>query len=196
MNAAEDRLSKSDPAPDVLFSAGQIAARVDALADEIAFHPHLKNAGSGPGSILAVCALRGAFVFAADLVRALSSRGIDPEVAFLQVESYGAGTRPSQPVRLVRDLEVGIGDRPVLLMDDILDTGNTLEFLTRHLDDRGARTVTSAVLLDKAARREISVEADFVGFDCPDHFVVGYGMDAGGRYRGLPYVGTLPGVRA
>ncbi len=193
MSASSGSPSPRPLAPDVLFSVGQIAARVDALAEEIADHPTFHEGARGHGAVLAICALRGAFVFAADLLRALSGRGIDPEIAFMQVSSYGPGTRPTSPVRLVQDLQVGVDGRPVLLIDDILDTGHTLDFLASHLRQRGASALTSVVLLDKADRREVAARADFVGFACPDVFVVGYGMDADGRYRGLPYIGVLPG---
>ncbi len=177
-----------DPGPEVLFSSAEIAARISGLADEIVIDPVIADATKPP---LAVCALRGAFVFTADLMRALSALGLDLEVTFLQVASYGAGTSPQGPVTLLQDTDCSAAGRPVLLIDDILDTGHTLAFLKTHLRAQGAAGIVSTVLLDKAGRREAAVKADHVGFECPNVFVVGYGMDAGGRYRGLPYVGVL-----
>ncbi|MGF1456829.1 MAG: phosphoribosyltransferase [Alphaproteobacteria bacterium] len=176
------------PGPEVLFSAAEIAARIGTLADEIIADPVMVEAARPP---LAVCALRGAFMFTADLMRALSARGLDLEVTFLQVASYGSGTAPQGPVTLLQDTDSTAAGRPVLLIDDILDTGHTLAFLQTHLRAQGATGIVSTVLLDKTERREAGVSADHIGFDCPNVFVVGYGMDADGRYRGLPYVGVL-----
>ncbi len=197
MTVSETRSAPLDRgAPDVLFSAGQIAARIEVLADEIAENPVIAAAArtARPGSVLSVCALRGGFMFAADLLRALSARRIDPDIGFVQAASYGAGTVSSGQVQMVRELKIDIGGRPVLLIDDILDSGRTLVHLESYLKGNGAADVISAVLLDKPARRAVPAEADYVGFTCPDAFVVGYGMDAAGRYRGLPYVGLLPGA--
>ncbi len=193
-----------DGRPEVLVSAGQIAARLDDLAEEIAAHPALvgqrsePRPGAGRGGNgregdgpLALCALRGAFIFAADILRALSHHGVDPEVSFLRIASYGDATSPQHEPRLIQDLDCDVSGRTVLIIDDILDTGETLTFLHRLLKERGAAQIVSVVLLDKAARRRMPVEADFVGFQCPNVFVVGYGMDAGERYRNLPYVGVL-----
>ncbi len=183
-------------APSVLFSADDIARRIETLADDIAGHADIRAAHeNGPG-LLAVCALNGGFVFAADLLRALSRRSLDAEVAFVQPSSYGLGTTSSGTVDLVRALNTDIGGRTILYIDDILDSGRTLSFMLDHFRALGARTVYSAVLLDKPSRRAVPVEPDFAGFQCPDVFVVGYGMDAAQRYRGLPFVGTLGGQNA
>ncbi len=187
--------SPAPPPPRPLFAAAQIAARVEELAEEIIADPAFAALRSDPGPVgervLVVSALTGAFVFTADLMRALNRRGLDTDLAFVQLASYGAGQVSSGAVTLVRDLEVAVAGRVVLFVDDILDSGRTLRYAIDHLLARGARLVRTAVLLNKSVPRAVSVEADFVGFACPDLFVVGYGMDAAGQLRGLPYVGVL-----
>jgi hypoxanthine phosphoribosyltransferase len=168
-----------------LFSAAAIAARLDAMAAEIA--------AAMPTEIVVVAVLKGSFMFAADLVRALNRVGVATTVDFMRVSSYGANTRSSGDVRIRFDFEVALAGRAVLIVDDILDTGRTLAFVRELLSDRGATVVKTCCLLDKPSRRETPIAADFVGFDCPNLFVVGYGLDFGDRYRELPYVGVLEG---
>ncbi len=174
-------------APEVLFSAEEIAARVDALAQEIVDQ---HKASQKP--LLLVSILRGAFIYTADLIRALATLELDAEVDFLGLSSYGEGTRSKGRVRLTRDLDTDVAGRDVLIVEDILDSGRTLNFVKALLESRGASRVCICVLLDKPERREVAVEADFTGFVAPDAFVVGYGMDVAGLGRGLPYIGTLP----
>lgn len=172
---------------DTLFSAAEVAARVDALADEI------KSSGvPGPESkpLLLVCILRGAFVFTADLMRALYKKGIDAEVDFLGLASYGEGRQSHGRVRVTMDLETDVAGRDIIVIDDILDSGHTLSFVVSLLETRGAGRVRTCVLLDKPAARQVPVEADFKGFDVADVFVVGYGMDVAGSSRGMPNIGT------
>ncbi len=176
----------SDGPPAVLFDEASLAARIEHMAREIA--------GADPRDLIAIPIMTGAFVFAADLLRALHRAGLAPEVDFLQVASYGAGTKPSGQMEMMRELRARVEDRDVLLIDDILETGRTLAFAQRLLIERGARRVMIAALLEKPHKKEIAVHADFVGFSCPDRFVVGYGMDHAGFYRQLPFVGTLDGV--
>lgn len=165
----------------VLFPAEAIAARNAAMATEIA--------AAGYRDLLVVAVLKGSFIFAADLLRALHGAGISPEVDFISLSSYGAGTVSSGSVRVVRDIESDVAGRDVLLIDDILETGRTIGFARDLMLERGARKVGLAVLLDK--KRPRAVEADHVGFVCPDVFVVGYGMDAAHAFRELPFVGVV-----
>ncbi len=134
-----------------------------------------------------------AFVFAADLIRALHSAGLSPEVEFLSLSSYGAGTASSGEVRVVRDIDSDVAGRDVLLIDDILESGRTLAFAKSIMEARGARRVGVAVLLEKPGKRAQPIEADHVGFICPDLFVVGYGMDVAHAFRELPFVGVVKG---
>jgi hypoxanthine phosphoribosyltransferase len=166
-----------------LFSAEEISARVEALAGEIA--------GSEPRDLLAIIVLKGGFVFAADLVRALARCGVRLEIEFISLSSYGTRQKTSGEVRVVRDIEVQVAGRDVLIVDDVLDSGLTLKFARDLMLSRGARRAAIAVMIDKPAGRRAKIEADYVGFTCPDYFVVGYGMDAGHAYRELPFVGVL-----
>src|SRR5690606_4985514 len=166
-----------------LFDAATIARRNEEIAREIA--------ATDPCDLLVVAVLKGSFVFAADLLRALHKAGLSPQVEFLTLASYGAGTVSSGAVRVLRDVESDVGGRDVLIVDDILESGRTLAFARDLLLSRGARRVMIAALLDKPGHRVTPVEADFVGFTCPDLFVVGYGMDMGHRFRELPFVGVI-----
>ena len=167
-----------------LFTAAQIAARNLELAAEIAKGP--------TKDLLVIAILKGSFIFAADLLRALHDTGLAPEVEFVTLSSYGTGT-VSQGVRIVKDIDSDVKDRDVLLIDDILESGRTLRFAKEMLYERGARNVTVAVLLDKSVKRQEELEAEYVGFECPDYFVVGYGMDVAYAFRELPFVGVVTG---
>ena len=123
-------------------------------------------------------------------MRALYRQGLSPEVEFVSLSSYGGGTTGGD-VRLLRDIERPVAGRTVLLVDDILESGRTVRFARDLMAERGAKETRLVVLLDKAMRRKIEIEADHVGFSCPDHFVVGYGLDAGHRFRELPFVGRV-----
>ncbi len=172
------------PTIEVLFSADEIAARNHALAQEI----HAAELGE---RLLVVAVLKGGFVFAADLIRSLHGAGISPEVDFMSLSSYRAGTSSSGTVTVLRDLETDVAGRDVLLVDDILESGRTLAYAKELLKSRGARRVELAVLLDKPGHRVAAIEAEYVGFTCPDLFVVGYGMDMGHAFRELPYIGHV-----
>lgn len=171
---------------EVLFSASAIARRNLDLARAIG--------EDGRKDLIAISILKGSFVFAADLIRALHDVGLAPEVEFMMLSTYGEGTEAGQ-VKLLRDIDSDVGDRDVLLIDDILESGRTLTHARQLLMARGARSVSVAVLLDKRSRRqkETPFEAEYVGFECPDHFVVGYGMDVGHAFRELPFVGIVTG---
>jgi hypoxanthine phosphoribosyltransferase len=169
---------------EVLFSAEAIAARNRELAEAIALGD-LSN-------ILVISILKGSFVFAADLIRALHSAGLAPEVEFISVSSYGAGTVAGE-LKLLRDVDNDVSGRDILLVDDILESGNTLKFVHDLIAGRGARRIAVAVLLDKTGKRRANIDAQYVGFKCPDLFVVGYGMDVGHAFRELPFVGVVTG---
>ncbi len=167
----------------ILFPAAAIAIRNVEMAQEIA--------GAGYQDLLVVSILKGSFVFAADLIRALHDAGLSPEVEFISLSSYSAGTVSSGTVRVVKDIESEVAGRDLLLVDDILESGRTIRFARDLMLARGARRVGVAVLLDKRGKRVQAIEADHVGFDCPDAFVVGYGMDVAHAFRELPYVGVV-----
>ena len=137
---------------------------------------------------LIVGILRGSFVFIADLVRACD---FQCTIDFMAVSSYGSGSTSSGEVRIVKDLSEDIAGRDVILVEDILDSGNTLCYLRQYLLSRGPSSVKIVVLLDKPARRRVDIQADYTGFTIPDSFVVGYGLDYNQRYRSLPYIGIL-----
>lgn len=167
----------------VLFDAEAIAARNTELAAEIA--------GAGYRDLLVVSILKGSFVFAADLIRALHHAGLAPEVEFMSLSSYRTGTVSTGKVKLVRDVESDVKGRDVLLIDDILESGRTLAFARKLMQRRGARRVAIAVMLDKPGKLAQPLAADHVGFICPDLFVVGYGMDVAHAFRELPFVGVV-----
>lgn len=168
---------------DVIFGAERIAQRVDELAREIEEQKFDR--------LLVVAVLKGSFVFAADLIRALHRAGLAPEVDFLTLSSYKKSRTSSGKVEILRDLDLDVVGRNVLLIDDVLDSGRTLAFAKDLLSARGARAIHTCVLLDKRVNRAVDVKADFRAFECPDTFVVGYGMDVAHRYRELPYVGRV-----
>ena len=166
-----------------LFDEDAIAQRVGALAEEIA--------EGKPQNLLVVAVLKGSFIFAADLVRAMHRAGLQPEMEFMHLSSYGAGTEGSDTIRILRDVESDVNERDIILVDDILESGRTLAFARERLLNRGAHSVKIAALLDKPERRKAAISADYVGFACPDKFVVGYGMDMGHAWRQLPFIGYV-----
>jgi hypoxanthine phosphoribosyltransferase len=169
---------------EILFSASAIARRNLELAKDIAARDY--------NNLLVISILKGSFIFAADLIRAMHDAGISPEVEFIFISSYGAGTTAGE-IRVLRDIDNDVTGRDILLIDDILESGNTLKYTRDLMLSRGARNVDVAVLLDKRMRRKADIDPDFVGFDCPDHFVVGYGMDVAHAFRELPFVGIVKG---
>ena len=171
----------SNPNLEPLFTAEQIQTRVSEMGAEIA----RDYAGQTP---LLVGVLKGAYIFLSDLVRAIDLRlGVE----FMAISSYGAGMRSSGEVRIVKDLDVPVDGRDILIVEDIVDTGLTLSYLLSNLRARGARSVKLAALLDKFERREREVKIDYCGFQIPDAFVVGYGLDFAERYRNLPYIAVI-----
>ena len=135
-----------------------------------------------------VCILKGSVVFMADLMRAIA---LDIDIDFMVVSSYGAGTKSGGNVKIIKDLSVDITNRDVIIIEDILDSGNTLSNLIRLLECRGAASIKLCALLNKPERRTAEVTLDYEGFVIPDEFVVGYGLDYNETYRNLPYVGVL-----
>tara|TARA_Y100001934_G_C12211059_1_gene706077 strand:+ start:513 stop:1094 length:582 start_codon:yes stop_codon:yes gene_type:complete len=171
------------PEIDVVFEAEAIAERIESLAAEVA--------GKLPDDVLIVVVLKGSFVFAADLLRALDRAGMRPRVDFITLSSYGTRTESSGNVELTRDISEDVRGRSVLIVDDILDSGRTLAFATDLMTARGAESVHTCVLLDKHEKREVSIEADYVGFPVEDLFVVGYGIDMAHLFRSLPFIGVV-----
>lgn len=180
MKAGEAR-----PEIEVLFASAEIATRIQELAEEIA-------ATMGP-DILVIAILKGSFVFAADLIRALHHAGLHPQIDFMALSSYGEKTVSSGNVVITRDIVDPVEGRQVLLIDDILESGRTLSFATQELLRRGAASVRTCLMLDKKGKRVTDFEADFIGFECPDLFVVGYGLDYAHYFRELPYIGYIAG---
>ena len=165
----------------VLYSEADISARVKELGEAI----YAEFQGKNP---LFVGVLKGCFLFLSDLIRACPLKS---ELAFIAVSSYGDGTASSGNVQITRDLGCDVTGRDLIVVEDILDSGNTLDFLTRYFQAKGAASVTIVTLLDKPERREKPVVARYVGFRAPNEFVVGYGLDYKQQYRNLPYVGVL-----
>ncbi len=168
---------------ETVFSAAEIQHRLDILAADIA--------ACRPVNLLIVPILKGSFVFAADLLRALNRAGVSPEVDFLTLSSYRKSRESSGQVDILRDLDLDVDGRHVILVDDVLDSGRTLAFAKDLIAARGAKTVETCVLLDKQAPRAVNIVPDYHAFVCPNVFVVGYGMDVAHRYRELPYVGRI-----
>lgn len=167
-----------------LYSEEEVRRRVDALAADIA--------RMMPPDFLMAPVLTGAFVFAADLLRALHRLGCDPAVDFVQLSSYGGARASSGVVTLLKDFSAPLEGRSVLLVDDVLDTGRSLHFAKNMVLDRGARDARICVLVRKATGRSADIDADFIGFEAAaEDFIVGYGMDDDGRTRGLPFIGVV-----
>ncbi len=162
-----------------LFSAKEIRARINALAEDIA-------RDYGTDEILAISILKGSFVFTADLIRALAGHQVHPLVDFMTLSSYGSRSTSSGTVTLHHELSLPVDGHRVLLIDDILDTGLTLQTACQLLTRQGARDVRTCVLLDKPSRRVAPITANYTGFQIENVFVVGYGLDYNNRYRHLP----------
>jgi hypoxanthine phosphoribosyltransferase len=166
---------------EVLLGSEQVQARVAELGAQLA----ADYAGRDP---VLVSVLKGSIIFLADLVRAMP---IPLSIDLMEVSSYGASTESSGQVRILKDLSTSIAGREVIVVEDIIDTGLTLNYLLRYLHDKGPASIRICCLLDKPARRLAEIEIDYRGFTIPDRFVIGYGLDYGERYRNLPYIGVL-----
>jgi hypoxanthine phosphoribosyltransferase len=167
---------------DQMISAKAIAARVETLAAQIT--EHYRDCDK----LVVVGLLRGSFVFIADLVREIE---LPVEVDFLEASSYGDATHSSREVRILKDLRGEIAGRDVLVVEDIVDTGFTLSHVKSLLLSRGPKRLEVCALLDKPSRREVDIKATWTGFEIPDEFVVGYGIDFAQRNRNLPYIGKV-----
>ena len=165
----------------VLFSEEQLKQRVREIADEI----EKDYAGK---EIMLISVLRGSFVFMADLCRAID---LPCTIDFMSVSSYGKGTTSSGQVQITKDLSEDISGRHVIVIEDILDSGNTLSYLLKLLENRHPASIRLCTLLDKPDRRTKPVQVHYSGFTIPDAFVVGYGLDYAEKYRNLPYIGIL-----
>jgi hypoxanthine phosphoribosyltransferase len=166
---------------EVLIDTEALSARIAELGAEI-------SADYGGRDLLLIGVLKGAVFFMADLMRRLT---IPCEVDFMAISSYGASTDSSGVVRILKDLDINIEGRHVLVVEDIIDSGLTLSYLMRNLESREPATLEICALLTKPDRREIDVPVRYVGFEIPNRFVIGYGLDFGERYRNLPYVAVL-----
>lgn len=176
----------TNPNLEVLITAERIQERIAELGAEIA----RDYAGENP---LMIGVLKGACTFLSDLMRAAD---IPLGIEFMAISSYGSAMRTSGEVRILKDLDVAIEGRHILVVEDIVDTGLTLNYLLANLKSRGAASVKLAALLDKHERREKEVPIDYLGFPIPDKFVVGYGLDFAERYRNLPYIAVVKNPEA
>jgi hypoxanthine phosphoribosyltransferase len=165
----------------ILIPAAKIQTRVKEIADQI-------SEDYGDREVLAVGILRGAFVFTSDLIRHLR---LPVCVDFMAISSYGQSSDSSGVVKMLKDLEENIESRHVLIVEDIVDTGLTLQYLMRTLSARHPATLKVCTLLDRASRRKVKIDLHYVGFTIPDFFVVGYGLDFGQKFRNLPYIARL-----
>ncbi len=170
-----------DDVAEILITEEELQARVAELGKAISDDYRGKD-------LLLVCILRGAVVFLSDLMRHIT---IPHEIDFMAVSSYGAATETSGIVRILKDLETSIEGRDVLIVEDIVDTGLTLNYIINNLKTRRPASLRTCVLLNKPERRLVDVPLDYVGFDIPNKFVVGYGLDYGEKYRNLPFIGVL-----
>ena len=165
----------------IVLTEDEIHARVRELGNEI-------TADYGDEPVLLIAVLRGAALFVADLAREISS---PVELDFMAVSSYGSSTKSSGVVRIIKDLDEGIENRHVLVIEDILDTGLTLKYLLKNLASRSPKSLEVCTLLSKEGKQRVPISCKYVGFAIPDEFVVGYGLDYAEKYRNLPYIGVL-----
>jgi hypoxanthine phosphoribosyltransferase len=165
----------------IVLNETEIAACVKRMGAQI-------SADFAGQKILLITVLKGAFIFMSDLARAIEG---DVEIDFMAVSSYGAEAKSSGIVRIIKDLEASVEGRHVIIVEDILDSGLTLRYLSKNIKSRGPLSVEVATLLLKEGKQEADVKCKYVGFVCPDEFVIGYGLDYAERYRNLPYIGIL-----
>ncbi len=165
----------------ILVTEEELKEKVTALGEQISRDYKGKN-------LLMVSVLKGSIVFMADLMRAIT---IPAKIDFMAVSSYGSGTKTSGVVKIIKDLDLDLHGYDVLIVEDILDSGMTLKYITELLKTRGTKSIKIATLLDKPSRRKVDIKADYFCFDIPDEFVVGYGLDYDEKYRNFPAVGVL-----
>lgn len=179
---ADEVRNLDDDVAEILIGEVDIQRRILELAEEIS------KDYQDVEEVLLICVLKGAFVFLADLSRALRR---PHQIDFMGISSYGSGTKTSGAVRIVLDLKQDISGRHILIVEDIIDSGRTLEYICRNLMARSPASLRICTLLNKPARREVDVPVDYLGFEIPDEFVVGYGLDFDEIYRNLPYIAVL-----
>jgi len=165
----------------VMIAEEEIDKRIKAMGKEISLD-------YGNEQIVLICILKGASFFACELAKRITS---PVAIDFMSVSSYGSGTVSSGRVRIIKDLDEDIAGKNVIIVEDIIDSGRTLSYLKKVLEERNPNSVKLCTLLDKPDRREVSVDVDYVGFEVPDKFVVGYGLDFDQKYRNLPYIGEV-----
>ncbi len=165
----------------VLISEEELAKKVQEIGAQISKDYEGKN-------LMMVSVLKGSVVFMADLMRAVT---VPAEIDFMSVSSYGSGAKTSGVVKIIKDLDIELAGRDLLIVEDILDSGLTLSYIKKILMERGPRSIKICTLLDKPERRKADIFADYSGFEVPDEFVVGYGLDFAEKYRNLPYIGVL-----
>ena len=165
----------------VLISEDEIQAKVNELGKQISEDYKDRH-------LFMICILKGAIMFYSDLAKKIT---VPLAMDFMAVSSYGAGTRSSGEVRIIKDLSVPAEGLDILIVEDILDSGNTLNYIVNILSDRKPASLKICTLLDKPERREKPITIDYVGFEIPDEFVIGYGLDYDEKYRNLPYIGVL-----
>ena len=170
----EDKVTQMIKEEDVVKRINELAAKIDedCKGEEL----------------FIVCILRGAAFFACELAKRIQS---PVTIDFMQVSSYGSGTVSSGEVKIIKDIDLSVRDKHVIIVEDIVDTGNTLSTLREIYEHRKAKSVRICCLLDKPDRREVAVDIDYVGFTVPDKFIVGYGLDCNQKYRNLPYIGVI-----
>ncbi len=171
----------NDAIEKVLVSEEELKAKVTSLGQQITKDYAGKN-------LLMVSVLKGSVIFMADLMRAID---LPCTIDFMCVSSYGSGTKSSGVVKIIKDLDIDLHGKDLLIVEDILDSGKTLHYITKMLSDRGTASIRIATLLDKPERRTAPLTPDYSGFVIPDEFVVGYGLDYDEKYRNLPYIGVL-----
>ena len=179
---SENYRDLADDVASIMIDEAEIQARVSELAAEIEAD-YLDEE-----DLLLICVLKGGYVFLADLSRSLSR---PHQLDFMGISSYGKGTKSSGAVQIIMDLKAPITDRNVLIVEDIIDSGRTLEYMRQNLLARGPASLRICALLSKPSRREIDVPVNYTGFEIPDEFVVGYGLDFAEEYRNLPYIAVL-----
>ncbi len=173
-----------DKLDSILFDEQMLADRVDAMAAQIT----ADYAAMDIDELVVIGILRGSVIFASDLIRKLQ---LPISIDFMATSSYAKGTRTSGAVRILKDISESVTDKHVLIVEDIIDSGLTLQSLSELLLARKPKSLKLCTLLDKPSRRKVDLQADYIGFQIPDKFVVGYGLDFNGKYRQLPYIGVL-----
>ncbi len=187
MRSPVQRVTVHENIAEILFTEQEIADRVQAMGSQITrdYAPAVARDGRG---IVLVSVLRGAAIFMADLARKIE---LPLEMDYMAVSSYGNGMKSSGVVRILKDLSSSIEGRHVIIAEDILDSGLTLKYLMRNLASRKPASIEVATLLRKNTPEQADITCKYIGFECPDTFIVGYGLDYAERYRNLPYIGVL-----